>query len=73
MDLGLLQEKFISDAATTLVEHRTLQAVNMDLATFCQALISVASLRQMCITRSLPRGKMTWRSSSGTWPMTEAL
>jgi hypothetical protein len=34
----LLQEKFIS-VATTLVEHRTLQAVKMDLATFCQALI----------------------------------
>jgi hypothetical protein len=38
VDSGLSQEKFIS-VATTLVEHRTLQAVNMDLATFCQALI----------------------------------
>jgi hypothetical protein len=36
VDSGLLQEKFIS-VATTLVEH--LQAVKMDLTTFCQALI----------------------------------
>jgi hypothetical protein len=38
VDSGLLQEKFIS-VATTLVEHRTLQAVKMNLATFRQALI----------------------------------
>jgi hypothetical protein len=38
VDLGLSQEKFIS-VATTLVEHGTLQAVKMDLATFRQALI----------------------------------
>jgi hypothetical protein len=38
VDSGLSSEKFIS-VATTLVEHRTLQAVKMDLATFHQALI----------------------------------
>jgi hypothetical protein len=38
VDSGLSQEKFIS-VAIILVEHRTLQAVKMDLATFHQALI----------------------------------
>jgi hypothetical protein len=52
VDSGLLQEKFICVAIILCNDRRTLQAVNMDLATFRQALIRCG------ITQALARNSI---------------